>query len=170
MFKTTFPVLLIFLLSVLTFAQNKSVYTPLTNEKCKVKFDSQIPGNMSGVCAGAGEYKLMIYDDDARMSLGVVSPDNQVSDLNLWGHFGNFSYLGEQAEWRLKNNVPVALIVRYKVSDRGDGKTPSSYLIITKISPTDSCVVGMIKPGKNQNALARQMADTAQKKPCKTIE
>ena len=170
MFKKTLVVSFLLLLSTLTFAQNKSVYTPLTDNKCNVTLDSQIPGNMSGLCQGVGNYYLKIYADDDRMSVSVVSSDQKTFDLDFWGYFGNFSQIGEKAEWRMKGKTPVGLIIRYDVSDRGDGKKPSSYLMVSKISPTGSCVVAIVKPGKNQNVEARKLADSASKKPCQKVE
>ena len=60
--------------------------------------------------------------------------------------------------------------VRFDVSDRGDNDKRTSYLMVSKISPTESCVVGIVKPGKNQNAEARRLADSAANKPCKKAE
>ncbi len=166
MCKKLLAVLFVLFFSTLAFAQNKSVYTPLTNDKCQVKIDPVLPV-MDGLCPGVGGYNLQIYDDDARMSAGVVAPDREVSDLDFWGFFRNFSELGQQAEWRMKGNKPVGLIIRYLVSDRGDGKTPSSYLMVAKISPTKSCVTDIVKPSKTQNLTAQRLADKALSKPCK---
>lgn len=157
------------LLSAAAFAQNKSVYTTLVAEKCKtLTVDDGMPGNYSGKCPGAGGYKLEVYLDDERNSVGVVFPSKKVVGLDLWNYFGNFSELGDTAEWRLKGKRPVALIVRLKVSDRGDGKAPSSYLIVSKITGNNACVTDIVKPGKGQNARARSLADRASTKPCKT--
>jgi hypothetical protein len=170
MFKKTLVVSFLLLLSTLTFAQNKSVYTPLTDNQCNIKLDSQIAGNMSGLCAGAGNYKLKIYADDERMSVSVVASAQKTFDLDFWGYFRNFSQIGEKAEWRMKGKTPVGLIIRYDVSDRGDGNKSTSYLMVSKIAATESCVVGIVKPGKNQNAEARKLADSASNKPCKVAE
>lgn len=169
MFKTILTVSFILLLSTLTFAQNKSIYTPLTNDKCQVKIDSKLP-IMNGMCPGVGGYNLGIADDDSRMSVSVVAPDKKVFDLDFWGYFNNFSSIGEQAEWRMKGKTPVGLIIRYNVSDQGDGDKNTSYLMVSKITPTKSCVVGWFKPSKSQNILAQQLADSASNKPCKKVE
>src|SRR5438034_7451375 len=79
----------------------------------------------------------------------------------------NFSELGERAEWRMKGKRPVALIVRLKVSDQGDGKPQTSYLIVSKIIGTEACVTDIVKPGKSQNAQAQSLADRASTRPCK---
>jgi hypothetical protein len=170
MIKNTVPVLLLFLLSAAAFAQNKSVYTPLTDNRCAVRIDSTVPGVMNGVCRGVGDYQLEILLDDERMSVNVIAPANEKFALDFWGHFRNFSSVGEKAEWRLRGRTPVGLIVRYDVSDRGDGNKPTSYLMVSKLGPKGSCLVGIVKPGKNQNIEARKLADAASNKPCKTAE
>ncbi len=89
--------------------------------------------------------------------------------MDFLSYLGNFSELGKKAEWRMKGKKPVALIVRLNVSDRGDEKPPTSYLIVSKISPTETCVTDIVKPGKSQNAQARRLADKASTRPCKKI-
>ena len=154
--------------STAAFAQHKSIYTSLAADKCKtIAVDNGMPGNYSTRCAGVGGYELEVYLDDERNSVGIVSPSKKVIGLDFWNYFGNFSELGDTAEWRMKGREPVALIVRLKVSDRGDGKPPTSYLIVSKISGTDACVTDVVKPGKGQNAKARSLADRASSKPCK---
>jgi hypothetical protein len=170
MFKKLLVVSFLLLLSTAVFAQNKSIYTPLTDNKCAVKVDSQVPGVMNGLCAGAGGYKLEILADDERMSVNIVASNTKKFGLDFWGYFSNFSSLGERAEWRMKGKTPVGLIIRYDVSDRGDDGKRSSYLMVSKISQTESCVIGIVKPGKNQNAEARRLADSAANKPCKKAE
>ena len=156
------------LFSVAVFAQNKSIYTTLVAEKCKtLSVDDGMPGNYSGKCPGPGGYQLEVYLDDERNSLGVVFPSKNVVGLDLWNYFGNFSELGERAEWRMKGKKPVALIVRLKVSDRGDAKTPTSYLIVSKITATSACVIDIVKPGKGQNTKAQSLADRASSRQCR---
>lgn len=171
MFKNLMLVSIILLFSTISFAQNKSVYTDLVADKCKtVDVDKGMPGNYSGKCAGVGGYDLEVYLDDERNSIGVVLPSKKTIGLDFWNHFGNFSELGEKAEWRMKGKTPVGLIVRLNVSDRGDGNERSSYLIVAKITKTSACVTDIVKPSKNQNSLARTLADRASTKPCKKID
>jgi hypothetical protein len=142
-------------------AQNKSVYTDLAVDKCKtVDVDNGMQGNYSGKCKGVGGYDLEVYLDDERNSIGVVLPSKQTIGLDFWNYFGNFSALGEKAEWRMKGK-------ELNVSDRGDEKPPTSYLIVSKISETNACVTDIVKPSNNQNAEARRLADKAATKPCK---
>ena len=70
----------------------------------------------------------------------------------------------------MKGKKPVALIVRLNVSDQGDEKPPTSYLIVSRISGTDVCVTDIVKPGKGQNARAQSLADRALTKPCRKTD
>lgn len=168
MFKIIFCVSFTLLLTCVSFAQNKSIYTPISNEKCETKNTSPVSGYLN--CPGAGSYNLQVLDDDARMSVNVIAPNQKVYELDLWGHFRNFSSVGEKAEWRVKGKTPVALIIRYNVSDKGDNDETSSYLMIAKITKTQSCVTDIVKPSKNQNSIAQKLADSAFSKPCKKIK
>ncbi|MBA2736540.1 MAG: hypothetical protein H0U50_07080 [Pyrinomonadaceae bacterium] len=171
MFKNLFFLSFVFVFAAAAFAQNKSVYTDLAADKCKTTdVDKGMPGNYSGKCAGVGGYDLEVYLDDERNSIGVVLPSKKTVGLDFWNYFGNFSALGEKAEWLVKDEKPVALIVRLNVSDRGDEKPPTSYLIVSKISATGACVTDVVKPGKSQNAQAQRLADKASNKPCKKIQ
>src|SRR5215204_194348 len=168
MFKIFLVISVFLLTSVSAYAKNRSVYTPLTGSDCSIRIDSTVPGVGSGICRGVGDYKLKILSDDERMSVNVIAPDAQQFELDFWDYFGNFSSIGERAEWRMKGKRPVAVIIRYDVADRGvDDDKRTSYLMVSKISATESCVVAIVKPGKNQNAEARRLADSAAAKPCK---
>jgi hypothetical protein len=170
MFKRLLALSFVFVSSTVALAQEKSVYTSLAADRCKtIAVNNGMQGNSSTRCDGVGGYKLEVYLDDERNSIGVVMPSEKTVGLDFWNHFGNFSELGDTAEWRMRGKKPVALIVRLKVSDRGDGKPPTSYLIVSKISPTNACVTDILKPGKNQNAQARRLADQASTKSCKRI-
>ena len=171
MFKGLLVLSFVLAFSTVALAQNKSIYTSLAAKKCKtLDVDRGMPGNYSTRCAGVAGYQLDVYLDDERNSVGVVLPSKKVIALDLWNHFGGFSELGELAEWRMKGKQPVALIVRLKVSDRGEGKPPTSYLIVSKINNNDACVTDIVKPGKSQNAQARRLADGALTRPCKKTE
>ena len=159
------------LTAVSAFAQNRSVYTPLTDSKCQIKIDADVPGAMTGLCRGVGDYKLKILVDDERMSVNVVARVTKEFELDFWGYFGNFSSVGERAEWRIRGKRPIAVIIRYDVADRGvDNDKRTSYLMVSKITADESCVVAIVRPGRNQNAEARRIADFAAGKPCRQAE
>lgn len=167
MCKNLFVLSFILLCSTAIFAQNKSVYTPISNAKCETKTTSPASGYLN--CPGTVGYKLQVLDDDARMSINVVAPDGKEFELDFWGHFRNFSYVGENAEWRIKGKTPVALIIRYNVSDRGDNDKKTSYLMVAKITKDSACVTDIVKPSKSQNLTAQKLADKSVLKPCKAI-
>lgn len=167
MFKIIICVSFTLFLTFVSFAQNKSIYTPISNKECQTKTTSPVSGYLN--CPGVGGYSLEVLDDDARMSVNVISPNKKTYELDFWGHFRNFSYVGEKAEWRMKGKSPVALIVRYNVSDKGDNGETTSYLLIAKITKNKACVTDIVKPQKNQNLTAQKLADKAAAKPCKSI-
>jgi hypothetical protein len=170
MFKRFLLLSFVFVFAANAFAQNKSAYTSLAADKCKtVDVDKGMPGNYSTNCPGVGGFALEVYLDDERNSIGVVLPSKENVGLDFWNYFSGFSALGEKAEWRMKGKTPVALIVRLNVSEKGDDKPPTSYLVVSKISLTNACVTDIVKPGKNQNARAQHLADKASIKPCKKI-
>jgi hypothetical protein len=88
--------------------------------------------------------------------------------LNLWRiGGGGFSSVGEQAEWRMKGKTPVALIVRFNVSeDPEDPNRRTSYLVVAKITKNEICVTEALKPTRSHNYEARKAADKSATRPC----
>jgi hypothetical protein len=159
----------ILLVSTVAFAQNKSTYTSLAADKCKVSKESGDDGYI-GICEGVGGFKLEISEGDLRQNIKVISPTKKKFDLNLWGFYGGFSSVGDKAEWRVKGTVPNALIVRFSVSDAEDSSKTTSYLMVAKVSKTSACVVDVVMPSKTQNADAQKIADKASTMTCKKVE
>ncbi|MCU0240590.1 MAG: hypothetical protein MUC29_14205 [Pyrinomonadaceae bacterium] len=165
---------IIFILFIFCFmanAQNKSIYTGLSDKDCKaLKSSDEDTDSYEGECPGVGGYKLRLLEDDLRQTINVISPTKKKSELNLWYFNSGFSSVGAKAEWRMKGKVPVGLIVRYNVSGGEDSSKITSYLFVIKVSKTASCVVDIIMPSKTQNAEAQKSADSASTKPCKETE
>jgi hypothetical protein len=154
---------------------NQSVYTDLGQKACKMIMVDPGPGESSTQqCPGVAGYKLLIHEGDLRQSITVVKPDGSKHDLDLWSKVGagGFSYVGPRAEWRVKRQkgkiTPLALIVRYEVSEGGsdnpDKKT--SYLSVSKITPEKICLTDSVRPSPNMNVEARRLADNSASKPC----
>ena len=165
--------LFILICSVCSYAQsNRSSYTSLGEKSCKtIKADSSGAGSYVGVCRGVGGYKLQVEEGDLRQNIQVITPAGQKHSLDLWTVVGSsFSSLGEKAEWRVKTQkgkvLPVALIVRYNVSDPEDSTKTTSYLAVAKITTSKICVTDKIGPGAGANAAARTAADKSADKPC----
>ena len=151
-------------------AQNRSLYSTLDARKCQnTAFDEQSESG-SWRCNGVSGYKLILIDAHLRGDVTLISPSRQEHPLHLSRIFPSFSGVGERAEWRMKriNSVqkPVALIVRYNVSDAEETGRATSYLMVSKITVAETCVVGFVPPSPTQNAKAREMADRAATMNC----
>jgi hypothetical protein len=156
--------------SLVSFAQNTSVYTSLKTKDCKtIESNTEGAGWYRGLCPGAGGYKLELTEGDLRQSIIVIAPGKKEFDLEFMRISSRFSAVGERAEWRMKGQTPVGLIVRFNVSVDDEGGQSSS-LIVIKISKSESCVTEVIGPSKSQNVLARRAADNAKNAACKVFE
>jgi hypothetical protein len=157
---------------VVSAQSNRSVYTNLGEKSCKtIKADSSEAGSYEAICPGVGGYKLQVEEGDLRQNIQVITPGGQKQSLDLWTVVGSsFSSLGEKAEWRVRTQkgkvVPVALIIRYNLSNPEDSTKISSYLAVAKITPSKSCVTEKIPPGAGANVAARAAADKSADKPC----
>jgi hypothetical protein len=165
--------LCILICAVCVFAQsNRSIYTNLGEKNCRtVKADSSEAGSYVGICGGVGRYKLQVEEGDLRQNIQVITPAGQKHSLELWTVVGSsFSSLGEKAEWRVRTQkgriVPVALIVRYNLSNPEDSTKTTSYLAVAKITASRICVTDKIGPGAGANVAARAAADKSADKPC----
>lgn len=153
------------------FAQNKSVYTSTKTGACRtISSNPNEAGSYEGECAGVGGYKVRLLEGDIRQTINIITPGKKKFELNFWGFYSGFSSISEKIEWRTKGGVPVALIARFNVAGAEDSSKSTSYLMVSKISKTSSCVVDVILPGAKQNEDARVSADSASTKPCKSTE
>ncbi len=161
--------IVVFAFTSSAYAQNKSIYTSTKTSACRtISSNPDEAGSYEGECAGVGGYKVRLLEGDIRQTINIITPAKKTFELNFWGFYSGFSAIGEKIEWRTKKGVPVALIARYNVAGADDSAKSTSYLMISKISKTESCVVDVIMPGARQNEEARVSADAASTKPCKT--
>lgn len=148
-------------------AQNKSVYTSTRTGACRtISSNPDEGGSYEGECPGVGGYKVRILEGDIRQTMNIITPAKKKFELNFWGFHSGFSAIGEKIEWRTKGGVPVALIARFGVANAEDSTKSTSYLMISKISKTSSCVTDIVDPQAKQNEKARELADAASGKPC----
>jgi hypothetical protein len=152
---------------------NQSVYTSLEEKQCRViKAANTDEDDYEVRCRGTAGYTLLVSEGDLRQNITVITPQGARHSLDLWDVVsGAFSSVGPKAEWRIrtqnKKSAPVALIVRFNASE--DVEQPdkrTSYLVVTKITPTEICVTDKISPGPTANEDARRAADVAATKPC----
>lgn len=152
-------------------AQIKSVYTDLSDSKCKtLESTDDEGGSYRGECPGTAGYKLELLEGDLRQSVNIIEPSKRKRELRFWELFGGFSSVGPKAEWRVKNKKPIAVIIRLNVSeDPENSAKTTSYLIVAKITETEACVTDTLKPTRSQNAEARRAADRSADRPCRRI-
>lgn len=157
--------------SVISSAQNRSVYTSTSEKSCKEqKASDDEGGDYIGICPGVGGYKLKLIEGDLRQTLFVITPQKKEHPLRFNEFYYSFSAIGEKVEWRLRRGVPVALIARYNVADPEDSEKRTSYLMVVKVTRSLSCVTDVIPPGAKQNETARKLADASSTKACKVAE
>ena len=172
------PLLVIFmtlaLVAVASAQALQSLYTDLGEKKCKtLEVNNEGAGYSIQQCPGVAGYKIIIEEGDLRQTIKVVRPNGSKHDLGLAMTIGGggFSHVGPRAEWRVKTQsgktVPVALIVRFNVSENAEDATKeTSYLAVAKITPQQICLTDSVKPGPGQNEEARRLADSSATKPC----
>jgi hypothetical protein len=172
--KVTLLAILITLACAATAAAqaNQSIYTNLDGRQCRtLESNPNEAGYYLGRCPGVAGYKLLVEEGDIRQNITIVTPRGQKNSLDLWSVVGSsFSFVGKKAEWRVQRRggkvVPVALIVRYNLSNpEGSGKD-TSYLTVSKITANRICVTHKISPSANANEEARRAADSAANQPC----
>jgi len=171
--KPTVLAVLLACANIVTAQTNQSVYTPLGDKQCRtIKSHEAGDDGFEARCRGAAGYTLLLSEGDLRQNITVITPQGKEHSLELWSVVsGGFSSVGPKAEWRIatqnKKAVPVALILRYNASE--DPEKPektTSYLAVTKITPTEICVTEKILPSPTANEDARRAADASSTKPC----
>ncbi|HMQ05269.1 MAG TPA: hypothetical protein PKD26_15225 [Pyrinomonadaceae bacterium] len=154
-----------------TAAQIRSVYTGLSEKDCKtIEATDDEGGSYRGLCQGVAGHKLELIEGDLRQTINVIDAKGAKHELKFWEFFGGFSSVGRRPEWRMKDKTPIALIVRFNVSEDPEDSTKiTSYLLVAKITDTGACVTDIIKPSRTQNVEARRAADRASTKLCRMI-
>lgn len=171
--KLLFTLSFLLVFSATAFGQKiSSVYTNLDGKSCKTLESSEEgAGWYRGRCVGTGGYQLEVTEGDLRQSVDVVAPNKEKFELSFGSVSSAFSSVGAKAEWRMKGKTPIALIVRFNASENPeDSSKITSYLIVTKITKGDICIVDVVKPTKTQNEEARKVADSSANKPCRVAE
>ena len=148
--------------------QVKSVYTTLDKKHCKsLPLDpKESEVDYKGLCTGVGGYKLKVANFDLHHVLDLVNPAGKEFDVGI--DSASYNFLGTKAEWRMRSGRPFALIVRYNLIGPMSNKVSESILVVSKISKSSACVIGRIEAGGSQNLQARELADAAATKPCRS--
>ncbi len=153
-------------------AQPRSIDTPLCARKCKLVTQDRETGATVRRCPGIGGYKLLLEDDDERMSITVVSPGGEKHPLELWSVVTRgFSKVGKKAEWRVfsnKKHKPTALILRIDARIQEDAHEPKkiSYFVVAKISDDEVCIVRKFDSAGISIGEIRKVADNSGGESC----
>lgn len=152
-------------------AQNASVYTDMWSKTgCKLVEQQEQGGYVRYLCKGPAGFKFESIEADIRQTLNIIEPSGKQTDLELMRINGYFSTAGPKIEWRMQGNSPVALIVRFTV-DKGS-ETPRdevSQLVVVKLAGGTVCITDVVKASRDQNIVARKLADDSAGKSCKSF-
>ncbi|CAA6814911.1 MAG: Unknown protein [uncultured Sulfurovum sp.] len=153
---------------VLDSSVNTSTYTSIDQKDC-VTLDSDNMGSLQE-CESFTSIGVKVIEGDIRQSI-ILTRNQQEYDLDFFTTVSPaFSSLGLKAEWRHELGKPTNLkgmIVRLEVSDDPENldKT-SSYLVVSKITRHEICVIAKVAPQINQNIMAREILDINLAMPC----
>ena len=144
-----------------------SAYTSIKFEECVSLSSDNMGGSFK--CQKYQNIGVEISEGDLRQSITLIR-NKKSYPLELGRSVsGAFSFLGDKIEWRFykkDKKRPIAMINRF-TTERGErSEKKTSYLVVSKITDNNICVVGKILPQKNQNILARKMAKKAKNMPC----
>ncbi|MCV0427862.1 MAG: hypothetical protein K5905_20585 [Roseibium sp.] len=139
-----------------------STYSKIRLQGCTQVATASDEGTFGGAweCPGIQGQAVYVAEGDLRMfvSFGPAAIDEPAASQTL----PNFNTVNETLEWRLRNGVPFATILRWFPSLDGASKT-GSILIVTQLVPGGrTCQIARIdaQANSNANSLARNAADT----------
>jgi hypothetical protein len=156
------------LLSTSAFAGNDSAYTDMEIENkslctlvTPVEAGDEAMSSGGYECKGFEDNVVSFVECDLRsfVSFGKTTGDHCAATQT----FSGFNSVGKKIEWRLKDNKPIATILRWTVSyDPDDSAKTKSWLVVTKLEDNNSCHMGYVEGSYPQaNEKARWLADTA---------
>ncbi len=138
-----------------------SAYTKIELETCTQLESAADEGTFGGSwsCPGYEGVQVLVSEGDLRMfvSFGTDAAREPAAGQTL----PQFNTINETLEWRLRDGVPFATILRWFPS-LDEGRRTGSVLIVTQLKPGATCQIGRIdaqaNPGANQ--MSRDLADT----------
>lgn len=143
-------------------AGTDSAYTKIQLQNCTQVETASDEGTFGGAwtCPGHQGQEVYVAEGDLRMfvSFGPFAADEPAAGQTL----PNFNTVNETLEWRMRDGVPFATILRWFPS-LDEGARTGSILIVTQLVPGGgTCQIARIDAQANSNAnvLARQAADT----------
>lgn len=149
----------------------RSVVTSIAEGRCTTLEVHPETGGSTQECPGFAGYKVLVLDDDARMSITLRSADGAEHPLNLWGTVTSaFSSLGDSLEWRVRGAgegaAPAALVVEVRANESPeDPERVTVYRAVAKVGPGGSCVTDKLAGAATRDEVLRA-ADAAPGRPC----
>jgi hypothetical protein len=149
----------------------RSVVTSIGEGRCTTLEVHPETGGSTQECPGIAGYKVLVLDDDARMSITLRSADGAEHPLDLWGTVTSaFSSLGDSLEWRVRGPgegaAPTALVVEVRANESPeDPERVTVYRAVAKVGPDGSCVTDKLAGAATRDEVLRA-ADAAPGRPC----
>ena len=152
-----------------------SSYSSIDEKSCRTIAITEESGSVTQRCPDYRSIGVITMEGDLRQSITLIRNGKEYP-LEYWRTVtSSWSVLGKTAEWRHEKEAPdrlIALITRLNISEDPDNPDRmTSYLVVSKITNNEVCVVGKVAPQRDgsQNLKAREMADRASAMPCKLV-
>jgi hypothetical protein len=146
----------------------ESSYTSIAEKDCRT-LESDNLGSIEE-CESFADMKVTVIEGDLKQGI-TLTRDGKNYELNFRNAISyTFMSFGLELEWRYKHNQfdnPIALITRLDINDDPeDIEKVSSYLVVSKITEDEICIVGKVDAQKDQNKRARDMAEKSDRMAC----
>jgi hypothetical protein len=146
----------------------ESSYTSIAQKDCQT-LESDNLGSIEE-CESFAGMKIIVIEGDIKQGI-ILTRDNKRYELDFRSVIAQgFISLDLELEWRYKRQEfdnPMAMIIRLEVNeDEEDMEKITSYLLVSKITEKEICIVGKIQIEENQDEIAYKMAEEAYKLPC----
>jgi len=147
---------------------NTSSYTSIEQKDC-ITLDSDNIGSVQE-CEAFEDIGVKVIVGDTRDSL-IFIRNKKEYDLEFLSTLNSlFSSFGSNIEWRHEQENPKNIkgtIIPLNMNDDTENLDEISlYLVVTKITNDEICVVAKIAPQKEQDEIAREILDTDENLSC----
>lgn len=173
--KTKIAVTLLFSFLLLPLAQvahaasYSSSYATILKEHCTVLPNQAGEKDVVQACPSFKNIKINVVSNDVQQYIVLSQNNRQYPLIFNDTKTQNIARttLGSTIEWRQKLGRPskvVGMIMRINVFTTANKKR--SFLVVSKVTDQEICIVGSVPPQRNQNQQARRMVDSASNKAC----
>jgi len=151
-----------------TTSLNTSTYTSIEQKDC-ISLDSDNIGSVQE-CESFTDILVKVVEGDTRESI-ILTRDKKEYNLKFLSTKKLvFSSFGLKIEWRHEvenpKNIKGVIVPINMTNDSKNLDKTSTYLVVTKITNDEICVVAKIAPQKEQDEIAREILDTDENLSC----